>query len=213
LGERDRRKEAMMPSTAVLSRAGVKGGSAPNHKWTEEERATVRQDYKGTNASAQEIADRLGVTRFAVKGQAQKLGIMRQKSPPWTDKELERLKELIHRHSVAQIAKKLHRSPNAVKIKATRLELDLRLRFDWYTKRDVCEIVGEDHHKVQKWIDSGELKATWHNDRKPDRKGMAMWHIEAKDLKEFIVKHAGELLGRNVDIQQIVWLLTKIELG
>ena len=200
-----------MPGTATLSAAGVKGGSAPKHQWTEEERAIVRRDYIGTGASAQEIADELGVTKFAVKAQAQKLGIMRQKSPPWTPGELKRLEKLIHRHSVAQIAKKLHRSPNAVKIKSIRLKLDLRLRFDWYTKRDVCEIVGEDHHKVQKWIDSGELKATWHNDRQPSRKGMAMWHIEAKDLKEFIVKHSGELLGRNVDIQQIVWLLTKIE--
>lgn len=200
-----------MPGREILSAAGVKGGQAPKHKWTDEERAIVRHDYKGTHASAQKIADDLGVTKCAVKGQAAKLGIMRQKSPPWTPGELERLEKLIHRHSVPQVAKKLHRSPNAVKIKATRLQLDLRLRFDWYTKRDVCEIVGENHHKVQKWIDSRELKATWHNGRQPSRKGMSMWHIEAKDLKEFIIKHSGELLGRNVDIQQIVWLLTKID--
>lgn len=200
-----------MPGREILSAAGVKGGQATKHMWTEEERAIVRRDYKGTIASAQKIADDLGVTKYAVKGQAAKLGIMRQKSPPWTPGELERLEKLIHRHSAPQVAKKLHRSPNAVKIKATRLKLDLRLRFDWYTKRDVCEIVGEDHHKVQKWIDSGELKATWHNGRQPSRKGMAMWHIEATDLKEFIIKHSGEMLGRNVDIQQIVWLLTKID--
>ncbi len=205
-----------MPGREILSAAGVKGGQAPKHQWTEEERSIIRSDYKGTNASAKEIADAfvergIMVTRHAIKGQVAKLGIMRQKSPPWTPGELERLEKLIHRHSVPQVAKKLHRSPNAVKIKATRLKLDLRLRFDWYTKKDVCEIVGEDHHKVQKWIDSGELKATWHNDRQPSTKGYGAWHIEAKDLKKFIIKHSGELLGRNVDIQQIVWLLTKID--
>lgn len=192
----------------MLTATRVKRRHSTNHKWTDEEKAIVRRDYKGTNASAQEIANHLGVTFNAVKGQAAKLGIMRQKCPPWTHKELDCLEKLIHRHSVGTIARILHRSPNAVKVKATRLKLKLRLRDDWYTKLDVCEIVGEDHHKVQRWIDSGALKASWHNGRRPSSEGLAMWHIEAKDLKEFIIKYSGELLGRNVDIQQIVWLLT-----
>ena len=192
----------------MLSSAGVKGGQASKHKWTDEEREIVRRDYKGTNASAQIIAEHLGVTRCAVKGQAVALGILRQKGPPWTPKEVERLEELIHRYSVRTVAKMLHRSQNAVKVKATRLKLKLRLRDDWYTKSEVCEICGEDHHKVQRWIDSGALKASWHNGRRPSKKGMAMWHIEATDLKSFLTNYSGELLGRNVDIQQIVWLLT-----
>lgn len=192
----------------ILSAAGVKGGHAPKHKWIEEERDIVRRDYKGTNASAQMIADRLGVTKCAVKGQAAALGILQQKSPPWTPKELERLEELIHHYSVREIARRLHRSHNAVKVKATRLKLKLRLRDDWYTKMEICQICGVDHRKVQQWIDSGALKASWHNGRRPSQKGMAMWHIEAADFKEFIINYSGELLGRNVDIQQIVWLLT-----
>lgn len=191
----------------TLSRAGAKGGQAPKHKWTEDEREIVRRDYKGTNASAQQIADRLGVSLWAVKGQASILGILQPKSPPWSRKELDHLEELIHRKSVVEVAKVLHRSPNAVKVKATRLKLKLRSRDDWYTKRDVCEICGVDHKKVQQWINSGALKASWHNGQRPSAKGMAMWHIEGADLKQFIINHSGELLGRNVDIQQIVWLL------
>ena len=197
-----------MPSKETLSAAGVKGGQRPKHKWIDEERAIVRRDYKGTNASSQKIADGLGVTLSAVKGQAAKLGIMRQKNPPWTKQELDQLEELIHRLPVGAIAKKLHRSPNAVKVKATRLKLNIRLRDDWYTKMEVCEIVGEDHKKVQRWIDSGALKASWHYGTPPGKKGLSSWHIEAIDLKQFIIKHCGELLARNVDIQQIVWLLT-----
>lgn len=176
------------------------------HKWTDEERAIVRRDYKGTNA--QTIANGLGVTKYAVKGQAAKMGILRQKSPRWAKKELKQLEDLIHHHPIGEIAKKLHRSPNAVKIKATRLNLKLRLRDDWFTKKEVCEILGEDHHKVQRWIDSGALKASYHNGRRPTNEGLSMWHIEADDLKQFIINHSEELLGRNVDIQQIVWLLT-----
>jgi len=196
-----------MPTAEVLSLAGIKGGQAPKHRWTEEELEIVRRDYRGSIASAQEIADRLGVTKYAVKGQVQKLGIAMQKSPDWTPKELERLRSLIHQHSVPQIAKMLHRSPNAVKIKATRLKLGLRVRTDWYTKREVCEILGVDHKKVQSWIDSGALVATWHNGHRPQQKGMAMWHITTDALRSFIIKYSGELLGRNVDIQQIVWIV------
>lgn len=177
-----------MPTAEVLSLAGIKGGQAPKHRWTEEELEIVRRDYRGTNTSAQDIADRLGVTKWAVKGQAAKLGILQQKSPDWTPKELERLQSLIHQHSVTQIAKRLHRSPNAVKIKATRLKLGLRVRTDWYTKREVCEILGVDHKKVQSWIDSGALVATWHSGHRPQQNGMAMWHITTEALRSFIIR-------------------------
>jgi len=36
-----------------------------------------------------------------------------------------------------------------------------------------------------------------------------MWHIEARDLKEFLIKYSGELVGRNTDIQQIIWLVSE----
>lgn len=41
-----------MPSKEVLTLAGIKGGTAPKHHWTEEELAIVRRDYKGTSQSA-----------------------------------------------------------------------------------------------------------------------------------------------------------------
>ena len=179
-----------------------------NHKWNDEEREIVRRDYLGTNKNALEIATRLGVTQHAVKGQASSMGILMQKSPPWTERELDILQDLIHTKTVTQIARKLHRSTNAVKIKATRLKLGLRSRTDWYTKREVCEILGVGHKKVQRWIDDESLIATWHNGRRPCQKGMSMWHITTDALKSFIITHSGELLGRNVDIQQIVWILS-----
>jgi len=189
-----------------LSEAGKRGGKALKHKWTEEEQEIVRRDYNGKNQSADDIAQRLGVTRCAVKGQVQKLGLAMQKSPRWTQGELERLAELIHRYSIFGVARRLHRSPNAVKVKATRLKLQLRTRDEWYTKKEVSEILGVDHKKVQAWVDSGVLTATYHNGFKPQKNGTSMWHFEEKDLRRFIVNHSEELLGRNVDIQQIVWI-------
>ena len=178
-----------------------------NHHWTEEELEIVRRDYKGTNRSAEVIASALGVTLNAVKGQVQKLGIAQQKSPPWRPEEIEKLRTLIHSYSVTAIAKRLHRSPNAVKVKATRLKLGLRARDDWFTKKEVCEILGVDHKKVQAWIEEGALEASWHNGRPQKNGGMCMWHIELEALKKFIIRNSGRLLGRNVDIQQIVWII------
>jgi hypothetical protein len=39
---------------------------------------------------------------------------------------------------------------------------------------------------------------------------MSSWHINEKDFKDFLIVHSNELLGRNVDIQQIVWILTEV---
>ena len=199
-----------MLSKEVLSAAGTKGGKRTKHKWTEEERAIVRRDYKGTNASAQQIAHLLGVTQHAVKGQTQMLGIMQQKSPNWTEKEYGILRENIHRKPIGEIAKMLGRSNNSVKIKATRLKLGLRKREGWYTKSEVMEICGVDHKKVQEWIDSGTLPASWHFGTKPQGAGQAQWHIEYEDLRNFLLAYSGELLGRNVDLQQIVWIVSHL---
>jgi hypothetical protein len=181
-----------------------------NHIWTEEEKAVVRQNYRGTCASADEIAELLGVTRYAVKGQASNMGICQQKSPNWTREEMRILKENIHRKSVRQIAKILGRSDNAVKVKATRLKLQLRKRTGWYTKAEVAEICGVDHKNVQAWIDSGALPASWHHGNQPGQRGMAAWHIEYEDLRNFLLVHCGELLGRNVDLQHIVWIVSHL---
>jgi hypothetical protein len=181
-----------------------------NHKWTDEEKAIVRRDYRGTGASAELIAELLGVTRCAVKGQAANMGLLMQKSPPWTQEEYRILKENVHRKSIGQIAKMLGRSNNAVKVKATRLQLAVRKRIGWYTKSEVMEICGIDHKKVQEWIDSGALPATWHFGNKPGGPGLASWHIDYEDLRNFLLVHSGELLGRNVDLQQVVWIVSHL---
>jgi len=194
--------------TELLSRAGQRGGNAPKHNWQEWERDIVRRDYEGTTRSAELIAAKLGVTRCAIKGQVQRMGIAMDKSPRWTRRELDLLEQLNGKYSISTIARKLHRSTNGVAIKLKRLKLSRWSHDDWFTKKEVSEICGVDHKKVQTWIDSGALRASFHNDRKPSKYGMAMWHIEFKDLRDFLIGYSGELLGRNTDIQQIIWIVS-----
>ena len=184
----------------ALSVAGKHGGSALKHKWAESEKDIVRRDYDGTNNSAERIASRLGVTFNAVKGQVEKMGLAIDKSRRWSLKEEEELAELITQYAPTTVAKRLHRSVNSIVIKAKRRGLSRRYRDGWYTKNEVCEVLGVDHHWIQRRIDEGSLKASYHNGNKPQKNGGACWHIEEQDLREFIISHCGELIGRNVDL-------------
>ena len=199
---------------ATLVEAGIRGGNAHKHKWTDDERDIVRRDYNGTGNTTQRIADRLcqitgdKITFYAVKGQAAKMGVMQDKSPRWTDEEVERLIETNGQYAPIAIAHQLHRSLNSVVVKAKRLGLKRCFRDGWFTKKEVCEILGVNHKKIQHYIDGGGLKASYHNGAKPQKNGTAMWHIKTGDLVQFIKNNAGDFQGRNVDLTMIVWLLS-----
>jgi hypothetical protein len=178
------------------------------HKWTDKEVEIVRRDYKGTHASAREIAGRLGVTQYQVRHQVYKMGLgVKSDRHPWDPNQDERLRELIPRYSARYIANLMDRSVNSVVIRSKRLGLHRRNHDGWYTKKEVGEILGMDHHWVQRRIDSGALKATCHNGRRPSNKGSAMWHITRRALRAFIRCYPEELNGRNVDLMQIVEIL------
>jgi len=198
----------------TLVNAGIKGGSAPKHRWTEEERNIVRREYAHSRESAKRIAEYLGVTEFAVKGQVSAMGLGNHDNRhPWTPKEEEKLKRLLRRWGPRMVAVKMHRSLNSVVIKSKRLNIKRRTRDGWFTKKDVCEILGVDHRWVQARIDSGALKAYYHYGTKPSKYGMSAWHIEEADLKEFIRRYPQELIARNLDMIMIVDILAGVVNG
>ena len=128
----------------------------------------------------------------------------------WTPQEKEKLEKLIPQFCPRLIAKKMHRSLNSVVVMAKRLNAPKRVREGWFTKREVCEILGHDHKWVQARIDSGALKASSHYGGTPTQKGMSAWHIEEHDLVRYIREYPQELVGCNIDIIMIVDLLAEI---
>jgi len=183
-----------------------------NHCWTDEGRLIVRRDYKGDAASAQAIADGLGISFYAVKAQVQKMGISFQDRHYWTKKEDERLEELMPRDCPGKVAKLMHRSINSVVLRSKRLGLSRRDRDGWYTKLDVCELLGVDHKWLQLRIDCGALKAKPHNpERPPQKDGGSFWEIREEDLIDYIRTYPQELMGRNVDIIGLVDLLCSLK--
>lgn len=178
--------------------------------WTEDEEGILRRDYDGTWQTVERLANALNRTANAVKGKATLLGLRRQAHPPvWTKREIAVLTAWGEKQSAQWIqANKLpKRTLTAIQIKLKRLGIELRLRDGWFTKRDVCELLGRDHRWVQARIDRGEIPASHHHGHAPQKNGSGSWHIDAVDLRRWVIEHCGELTGRNVDLGGLVALL------
>lgn len=208
------------PDVKNRVRAGaLRSGRKSYHIWTEEDDMILRRDYRNDKASALEIARRLSrpgdiVTEKAVKRRAYFLGLARKndnKRKPWTPEEDALLEDLVRRYSLQEVARRLRRSLNSVKVRAVRLGLNVRAGREWYTKSDVCAILGVDGKWLQRRIESGALKATWHHGHEPKQGGSAAWRITPEDLREYIRTYAHELQGRNVDLIVIVDLLAGLK--
>ena len=147
----------------------------------------------------------MGVSENAVAGQISNMGIAkRDDRRPWAPAEKERLAELIHQYCPRRIAKLMHRSLNSVVVMSKRLHASRRVRDGWFTKREVCEILGHDHKWVQRRIDNGALKASYHYGHRPRKLGHSAWHITESSLRDFIRRYPEELTGTNVDLIMIV---------
>lgn len=188
-----------------------------NHKWTDEERAIIRRDYKHSRASCQLLAEHLShmtgdrITALAVRGQVNSMGIAKSDDRhPWSPAEDAKLRELIPLFCPRAVARKMHRSTNSVVVRSKRLTISRRCRNGWFTKREVMEILGHDHKWIQRRIDSGALKATYHYEHRPTQKGGSAWHITEADLKKFIKTYPEELVGCNIDIITIVDILSGV---
>ena len=179
--------------------------------WTEAEEDVLRREYNGERSISDHIALKLGRSFNGVKGHAAKLGLVRlMKAPAWTEREIAILNQEYDRLSPQSIKRQYlpKRSLTAIIVKLKRLHLSRRTRDGWYTKLEACELLGVDHKKVQDWIDRGELAASYHHETKPQKNGIASWHIEAAALRQFVIRCARELTGRNVDLVGLVELLT-----
>ncbi len=188
-----------------------------NHIWTDEERAIIRRDFKHTRSSRQLLARQLTeitgerITEYGVAGQIAIMGIAKSDDRrQWTPEEEVKLMELIPSYCPRVVAKMMHRSINSVVVKSKRLNISRRVRNGWFTKSELMEILGHDHHWIQRRIDSGALPATYHYGHRPSQLGGSAWHITEKDLKKFLKTYPEELMGCNIDIITIVDILSGV---
>jgi hypothetical protein len=146
---------------------------------------------------SQEIADRLGVPRWAVNRRAAALGLSRPKDRPWSAQDEAYLEANFHHVSAKALARRLARSPTAVKLKAKRLRL--RKYDEGYTASSLAEALGVDPHWVLARIRSGKLRASHRHTERTLGQGGDSWLVTDEAVVKFLAVHPYDIDLRKVD--------------
>lgn len=146
---------------------------------------------------SQEIAQRLGVPRWAVVRRAVALGLSRPKDRPRTSQEERCLEANYHRVGAKTLARRLGRTRTAVKLKAKRL--GFRKYDEGYTARSLAEGLGVDPHWVLARIRSGRLRATPRRTERTAQQGGDSWLITDEGFIDFLREYPYEIDLRKVD--------------
>ena len=170
----------------------------PQYVWLPQHSATCAHYYYcgGLNRRdrvIRELARQTGFPRWYIKPQARRLGLsMHQDRRPWTQAELDILDQLLGKVSAATIAKRLKRTETSVVMKIKALGHSRRV-CEGYTMRDLEKCLGEDHHKIQKWIANGWLRDRLQGTRRHDGNGHDIHRFSEKDILAFIKQHPQEV--------------------
>jgi hypothetical protein len=166
--------------------------------WTEAIDAFLRHMYDSTvPGRSQEIAHRLNVPRWVVNRRAAALGLSRPKDRPWSRQDEAYLEANLHRVSVRTLARRLGRSPTAVKLKAKRL--GLRKYDEGYTASSLAEALGVDPHWVLARIRSGRLRASHRHTERTPQQGGDSWLITDEAVVDFLRERPYDIDLRKVD--------------
>ena len=140
-----------------------------------------------------------GLPRWYIKRQAARLGLtMHLDRKPWTAAEVDQLERWVGTVSTATIAKRLHRPENSVVTKLKRMGTSRRVR-NGYTMRELELCLGEDHHKIERWIAAGWLPDNLQGTRRHDGNGKDIHRIREEDILNFVRNHPQELNLGKVD--------------
>ena len=175
--------------------------------WTNKEKEVIRTEYRGNLASVKLISQKVNHPISSIKGQIYRLGLGRRIDYKlWTQEEEEQLADLITRLPVHKITKIMGRSVNSIAIHAYKLRMSPRARDGYFTQRDLCLLLGVDHHWIRHRITRGELEAT-PNDKPIPAHGGGFWRISEKEVKRFIIANARILTGRNIDLEVLIYIM------
>lgn len=176
--------------------------------WTEKEIEIVKKCYKGNKQNVLEIQKQLkyfcGVDRStcAISKMAQKLDLTRRRiCYTWSENDDILLENMAGSHTAQQIATKLKKSIHSVYHRASEKHICLYIKHDIYSVQRIADMLGVWENTVLRWIKEKSLKAIPHDHK-------THWQISREDLRDFIINHPVELTGRNLDMLQIVDILT-----
>jgi hypothetical protein len=167
----------------------------------EESRQGIPTDLKSLIASLVEVS---GNPSDACRRFVRQIGIREKQSyRPWTNKEQQKLLDLIVSQPVHQVALLLRRSPASVHSMLRRLDANGRMGQDWFTKYTLAEALHIRAEEVQKWIDQRRLKC-----RIVQTGRLKKQIIDAADFCEFCKRHRTEIVGRRLNSDRLSFVQT-----
>jgi hypothetical protein len=107
----------------------------------------------------------------------------------WTNEEADFLRENWGKLSIHQIAKKLGRSPNGVIVKSKRINAGPLHQDYLFNKRELCQLLGIDHRKIDSWVESNLLKAKIAKTAREKGKSKGILQVHPQDLMAFLEQH------------------------
>jgi hypothetical protein len=132
------------------------------------------------------------------------IGIREKRSyRPWTNKEQQKLLDLIASYPVHELTLLLRRSPASIRSMLRRLGANGRMGQDWFTKYTLAEALHIRPEEVQKWIERGWLKC-----RIVQTGRLKKEIIDATDFCEFCKHHRAEIVGRRLNSERLSFVQT-----
>lgn len=125
------------------------------------------------------------------------------KVPRWSDAEVAYLEAHYTYEPAWQVAAALGKTIAAVRCKATRLAVRT-CPPECLTPPQVAQVLGRNERTVHRWLESGQLKG------QRAQVGTESWHVHQRELRLFIIGHAGEIRADRADI---LWLVAIVSGG
>jgi hypothetical protein len=112
----------------------------------------------------------------------------------WHQEELDEARELLTKYSVEEVAKRLNRSPKALRSALQRRQLSVReIRCDCFSLAAVAQMLHVRRSEVSCWIEQGWLQATV-----TKRGNRSEYRITPEALASLYKHHLQELLKRRI---------------
>lgn len=109
----------------------------------------------------------------------------------WTEEEIEEAREELTKSSVEEVAKRLKRTPKALRCALNRRELSVRdIRCDSFSIASLAHVLHVRREEITRWIEAGWLPA------RRQSKGR-LYTITADDFAHLYKKHLHDLLDRH----------------
>jgi hypothetical protein len=168
-------------------------------------------------AAALYVRERTGWPIWKVKQRAVALGVSRQrvKEKPWAEEELGILEQFAwmcpDRIRLKLKAAGYSRTATAIVLKRKRLNLLSNL--DGYSASKLGALMGEDIHKVTRWIKFGWLHAVRRGQDRTELQGGDAWYIAHTSVYKFVLAHPEEVDLCNVEKLWFLDLATNGKIG